>query len=823
MAISMINLQVASIIILIFIIVMYMKAGNDKKSGHIFLVMNLVSMGQILFDIITVYTINHMETVPYWMNRMVHALHYCLTIWVCFLVYQYLVCMIGEEIGEQIRRNWFLIVWAIAACVGVMILPIQFKESKLGNYATGPVLYVLYATVAEFLLFLIVNLVIYRKRIFSKKSYVVWMMVASEILVVSYHAMVPTSDLSSLALVLVNLGIFLTVENPDTRLVDLLEKETARADAANEAKSMFLANMSHEIRTPINAVLGMNELILRESHEAQIRNYANDIQASARSLLSIINDVLDISKIETGKLTVTPAEYIFNDMIRDVVNMITTRTKVNGLDFEVEIDERIPQQLCGDDVRLRQVLLNLLNNAVKYTDCGTVTLVVRLEKETEEYVSLFVKVKDTGIGIKEEDIPHLFQPFERFDSERNRNIEGTGLGLSITSQILERMGSTLEVFSEYGKGTEFFFSLRQELPDIKSQGASASGKGCDHYQVVYEAPEAEILIVDDNEMNRKVFIGLLKKTKIVIDEAASGEECLEKVAKKQYDIIFMDHMMPGLDGVETMRQMKEMGEYPNEFTPVIMLTANAVVGAKEEYFDEGFNSFLAKPIIPEQLERVVFTFLDAEKTVLKSLDTPKMERVTEVQEQKELPLIDGIDWDYAAMHFQGQEEILQMITHFFGVMDADIKELEGYHRDVREDNIRKAFQTKVHSMKNSAATLGMMTLSGLANVLEDAAKDGDVNTIDCIYPIFFQRWKNYRELLEALVQDKSLRVSATTHMGEVTAILEAIKIAAEEMDIDELDRLLEQLNGYEFEGEWLEKINKIESAIQNFDVEYLMA
>lgn len=387
-----------------------------------------------------------------------------------------------------------------------------------------------------------------------------------------------------------------------------LEKQKAIAENANKAKTDFLARMSHEIRTPINSVLGMNEMILRESTEPGIKKYAMNIKTSANSLLGIINDILDSTKIESGKMEIIPVEYELDSLLNDTVNMIYVRIKDKNLQFNVEVDETLPNKLYGDDVRIRQVLLNLLTNAVKYTHEGSVSLTVSGKRSGDSIVMCYT-VKDTGIGIKQEDLSRLFESFERIEESRNRNIEGTGLGMNIVMNLLKLMGTELKVDSVYGTGTTFSFELEQRIISDQAIGnfrERVEKLGEEYtYQSLFVAPDAKVLVVDDNDINRMVFSCMLLNTKMQITEAASGMEALELVVKEHFDIIFLDHMMPELDGVETLKRMKTMENNLCKNSPVIILTANAVTGAKEQYLAEGFDDYLSKPIMPEKLERII--------------------------------------------------------------------------------------------------------------------------------------------------------------------------------------------------------------------------
>lgn len=388
------------------------------------------------------------------------------------------------------------------------------------------------------------------------------------------------------------------------------EREVSEAQEANRAKTDYLSRMSHEIRTPVNSIYGMNEMILRESSELDIINYASDIKASAEVLVGIINDVLDLSKIESGKMELVNENYHIRTLLDNVFNMINVKAKEKRLTFTHTVADDIPSVLYGDAVRIHQILLNLLSNAIKYTPSGLVAFKVNCRKRQND-VSLYFEVKDTGIGIREEDIPRLFEAFERIDKVKNHGIQGTGLGLNITAQLLKLMGSSLKVESTYGVGSTFSFRLMQKIVDDEPIGDFDDNKvkEISKYNTMFIAPNARILIVDDNAINRKVFVKLLKQTRVMISEVESGQQCLDIICRNHFDLIFLDHLMPEMDGIETLHRMKELENNKCKDTPVIMLTANAMAGAKQEYLKEGFTDFLAKPIIPQELEKMVAKYL----------------------------------------------------------------------------------------------------------------------------------------------------------------------------------------------------------------------
>lgn len=396
-------------------------------------------------------------------------------------------------------------------------------------------------------------------------------------------------------------------------------KEAARiAEKSNSAKSEFLANMSHEIRTPINAILGMNEMILRESREEKTLSYARNVESAGNNLLSIVNDILDFSKIESGKMEIVTAPYRFSSVLNDVSNMINFRAREKKLTFKVEAQKTMPDNLMGDEVRIRQVITNILNNAVKYTNEGSVTLRVRAEDVTTDRLTLFVEVEDTGIGIRKEDREKLFKKFERVDLKQNNTIEGTGLGLAITSNLLTLMNGTVSVQSEYGKGSVFTIRIPQgvggedTLGDFRMRFERSTDRVTEHSEN-FHAPDAHILVVDDTRMNLVVIEGLLKRTLVQVETAPGGEEALAMAKENAYDLILLDQRMPGMDGTEVLKRMKSMEEGRNASTPVICLTADAVTGARERYLQEGFTDYLSKPVDTKALERTLMKYLPPEK------------------------------------------------------------------------------------------------------------------------------------------------------------------------------------------------------------------
>lgn len=491
---------------------------------------------------------------------------------------------------------------------------------------------------------------------------------------------------------------------------------------ANNAKSQFLANVSHEIRTPINTILGMNEMILREADSENILGYSADIKNSGKTLLSIVNDILDISKIESGKIRIICGEYDISNMLIDTVHMAQIECREKGLRFKFDISPDIPRLLYGDELRLKQVITNIVTNAIKYTEHGHVNFKVHSESISDDEISLVVSVEDTGIGIKEEDKDKIFNKFERLDENRNKTVEGTGLGLSICRSLLELMGTELKFISTYGSGSVFGFSVRQKkvgeetLGELKLSEESRGG-----YVPSFTAPDATILVVDDNEMNLTVVKSLLKPTKIHIDTASGGIQCLEMVNRRRYSLILLDHMMPDIDGTETFRRIRSESGLCKD-VPVVALTANAFSDSRDLYMKLGFSGYLSKPVDPEKLEKTVLDLLPSE-LVKPYENTAESESAPCIGDMTGLRYIDRS----IGMKYSGDNETLyaNVMKAFADAAEENISRLE----QTFVDGDIKNYEISVHSLKSTSLTIGAAEVSELAKKLEMAAKNGDTDVI----------------------------------------------------------------------------------------------
>lgn len=928
----MYKLQVACIIILCFIGVIYYSSRSEKSKKHqLFCAVHISSIVQILLDIATVYTVNHLESVPAVVNQLLHRLFLGDMLFVCYMIHQYLLILVEEEIKQKLHHSCFTTVWTGLSLLGIVVLPLYYKVTPQGNYSYGPAVSMVYTGVAALLVFMGINFMMYHKRLPQKKRYAISMALVTQIVIALYQFFVPTALLSGLAITLMNLGIYITVENPDARLVEMLEKETARADAASAAKSMFLANMSHEIRTPMNAIVGMTDILLRGEHSKQTREYLNNIKNSGEALLNIINDILDFSKIEFGTLEIVEEEYEPMSMFHDMSMIFLNRIGDKKIELLYDIDKNLPVKLYGDARRLRQIIINLMNNAIKFTESGYVRLSVEAGQVKDGNMELTFRVEDTGQGIREEDIGKLFDSFQQVDNQKNYHKEGTGLGLAISKQLVELMHGSIGVKSSYGEGSTFYFTVSQKVvnaepaavlkaqpgqqgvlgikvenkivkkqlkqlaqefgveyvdlavaftkqvdyivtDDRKSvseeerkQLEKVNGVLCvlqnpmieniseknitilnkpvyslnfcqlmNHEDLVFKsvarkelqftAPKAQILVVDDNEMNLKVAKGLLAPYKMQIDTAADGKEALLMVQKKRYDMVFMDHMMPIMDGIEATREIRKLQDEFYRKMPIVALSANATSEAREMFLEEKMDDFVAKPIKPKEIAKCILRWLP--KELIEGIEIPT-EDTKPVEEQsvnqpeknqeelqEELPVIEGLDVLEGIKNCGSKKLFLELLGDFYKTIDSKSTKLE----KCLADGMIRDYTIEVHALKNTARMIGAMELSELFYQMEQLGNAGEQEQIEMRTPQVLKLYRSYKEILTEYgraPRENQIQVSSETMCQTLMRLHDAVDV----FDLDEADRAMKELETYIFPADMQTMVEQLSAYVADVAME----
>lgn len=604
----------------------------------------------------------------------------------------------------------------------------------------------------------------------------------------------------------------------------LMKRLVLQTEDANRAKTNFVSNMSHEIRTPMNSIVGITEILLRSRHSPKEQEYLLNIQSSGRVLLTIINDVLDCSKMEAGKMQLFDEPYDTCSLFHDLRISMENRIGHSGLELIYDIDQDIPCKLKGDMGRIRQVIINLVNNAIKYTEKGSVRFSVHVRQKNTDKVMLYYEVADTGIGIRKEDQKILFDAFQRVEMDRNRYVEGTGLGLTISQNLVNMMGGVIEVESEYGKGSRFFFTIEQTIIDPTPVSAVNYNGQKDNVtekeaECLFIAPEAHILLVDDNELNLVVAKELLKPLRMQIDTAENGLQAVKMVRGSQYDLVLMDHMMPVMDGIEAAKAIRALPEDKYQKLPIIALTANAMVDARKEFLNAGMNGFVAKPIDFARICNQLKLWLP--KDLVR--DVPKEEAkklladdLSDREIQPEDPQM-GFSFEEGVNHCGSKAALMKTIRIFYRTIDSKANKIE----QCLKEGLISDYVIEIHALKSSALLIGAVPLSEAAKELEDYGKQGKTEVLEEKTPDVLTLYRDLKNILRPYAE-KEEDAKKEFSDGEWITALQQIHQCIEQFDLDGVDQIMEQLEEYQVPECIRESMDQLRVYVADVSMEEIM-
>ena len=778
-----VSLECVGIFVIIIVWIFHtIQYKNKTLLNKYFRSLIVVSFLSCTLDVATGLTLSYPNAIPVTYNIILNCMYFI----VSAIMTHYFTVYIRNAIGTKINK--YIVIFNHVLLIFIILTEIvncfygfyfYFDENRL--YTHGDLYYVFFAVSFYYIIFATVTIILGKKhaskrQVVGAASYVILDGVFYIIQTVAF----PNVLLVGLSVAFTILIIFLLLETPDyyklNETLEELGKAKEEAENANKSKSAFLANMSHEIRTPINGIMGLNEAALRINKDSDIETYLLDMHSAGKTLLNLVNEILDFSKIEAGKMEIIKSDYNLTDVIRSVYNIMAFKAKDKNLDFQIENDSSIPNILYGDESRIKQIMVNLLNNAIIYTECGWVVLKISMEHLDPDNINLVISVEDTGIGISEDNQKLLFEAFQRVDTLKNRHIEGTGLGLKITKQLVTLMGGEIFVSSAYGKGSTFTARIPQRIVDDNPMGKfNIKAQVIDHEEnaMDFSAKEGKILIVDDVDMNIKVMKALLRPVGIQIDSASSGEEALTKLGKNQYDIVFLDHMMPGIDGMEVFDRHKKNTSSPNKNTPIIVLTANAIAGMKEEYLGYGFDDYLSKPVEEKKLFLTLKKYLPQEKIdrplspeefMSKGYDDEEEDdsntyKENQIHNNKKTRVKVGGEEDLGIdVSLSDKYNFLDVETGLkfcAGKEEFYEKMIQAYIKQDLLDKLKAAYEAKsyeeyrlhAHSLKSTSHTIGAMEVFDLATKIDAAVKAKDLAYVDANHEQFEMK---YGELIYRL-------------------------------------------------------------------------
>ena len=801
----------------LIILTAFTKTMATMRKG-ILLYMQVVSSLLLIFDRFAYIYRGDTSATGYWMVRVSNFCVFLFSLAGTHSFNLYLMDLYKSKFNKVPKQ---LIINESLFSIGVLLLIISqftgfyYTFDEMNRYQRSSGFLICYIMPLAMLTIQLVSILLYRKTLTRTEFipvilFVVMPYIATVIQIFAYGL-----SLTNITLVgMVVLLYFFELKN----LNDLQEAKE-RAEEANTAKSRFLANISHEIRTPINTIMGMDEMILREDatdvprdYYKSVIGYAKDIQSASESLLILVNDILDISQIESGNMHLDEHEYDLNELLKNFVSMIRPKCEAKEIEFNVDVDKNLPEKVFGDVNKIKQIVINILTNAVKNTEEGHIDFSVKMLERKQEDCRIQFSVTDTGIGMKPEEVERLFSAFELLDVVKSSNIQGSGLGFDISRHLAEMMGGKIDCSSQYGRGTTFTFEVNQKVVENISIGSFEAyeeepTKGA--YIPRFIAPDVSALVVDDNPMNLSVIKGLLSATKMYIVTAASGEECLQKLQESNYDIVLLDHMMPGMDGLETVAKIRE--KYAK--LPVIALTANYISNGDEFYTSKGFDGYLPKPVDGETLEKTIREFLPSSVVMdVEEADLPVKEMEL-AEEYGWLHTVDGINVEEGIRYSGGAEGFVNSLKMFVETLEENANSIEKAFKD--EDI--KFYTVKVHALKSSARIVGASKLSNLARQLEDAGKTGNIDFIKENNDHLLEKYRRFKEKLAELITVEDDSAKELIPEEELAEAYEALKELAPQMDYDSIEMILEQIHEYRLPMEDADLMAGIEKALKTFD------